>query len=340
MPLLFSEPYLGGIVEFDIPERLELQSQANQAINEALTGLKSYDIVLQQKGLNQYTEAAMSQYCRVMIKLDYSSAAGITNRELFDEFESFSYIEKNELYNILKDSIQTQNVVKQWRGSSVVSIGGVRAVKISFDRESTAEKGDVHVDQYFILAKDLTINLVCSYRISQEAHFKPAIEQFLASLKINIDSQQMYLQTFEGSKTSFLWPEKTIRWNTQMENEFISNTVSLDRIDTEGYTLLLSEIYTMDERITKEQLMLSFAQIATLTKTSLTKNLAGYNYKLTKDTWESDSTAYRLCYTYSVMGLNVAGVVYATILSDNSYAMIIGESIRDDNLFEMIINSL
>ena len=72
---LFAEKYGNSLIEFDVPDELEIQNETLSSLRKIVVGSDlldagdSFQVILQQKGLNALSQSAFNQYCRIMISV-------------------------------------------------------------------------------------------------------------------------------------------------------------------------------------------------------------------------------------------------------------------------------
>lgn len=175
-----------------ISNQLELQggnykkfSEAYQKTMSEILDFQVSDsrVVFQPKGINNFESKALALYSRVIIETDvgnYGDYDALKTKYTTSEILEFNSAIKQQVYSELKGT--TMNIVK-WLGTSVVTINGMNAIKVSYIRQ-LQDNPFVIVNTYIFQNKDRVHRLIMSYRQVEEEIWKPQFSKVLESFKI------------------------------------------------------------------------------------------------------------------------------------------------------------
>lgn len=340
-----SKPYFYDQVSFILPEALEVQSDLNRAIFKALTNAEddeTFEVKLTQKGLNDATVTANSQYCRVIITIKEDDSEYLSNEDYKEEYDNYSKKELQELNDLLESMVSRGVVLKKWYQIEFVEIDGFYSMKTHYIRSSTSgNSSDVDVINYDFNAGKFNVGISCSYRIADEKIFKPAINSVIDSLEFNFNDDKessslkgvLYEHIIPNSSIEFQWPEKNVSWETSSVNPSI--TFKLLQYESDYSFLILNDI-NYNISISDNDSNMFITQLYQQLKKKLATNYKFKNLKLIKDKFDNDEI--KFSYSYSSDYDDVCyGLYYLKKLSNTRYINLSGQYFKED---ETIINNI
>jgi hypothetical protein len=181
-----------NIGSFDMPPTMELQGGAYQTIKRNLVGniLKmrqsTFQIIVQQKGLNNFSGEGFSRYARIMFKTE----TGSSDPELVLDFDTRSIPQSDisGLSDLYKGAAQlefsnTGLKLLEWYPLQVEKINGMTCIHTSYKRQlDNNEPVIVHHYQFFNYDYDHTFML--SYRLNEKDYWENDFGKVLNSLRI------------------------------------------------------------------------------------------------------------------------------------------------------------
>lgn len=312
------------MIEFDIPKEYEIQ---NESISNIVSGLsqlvgldsdaETYNITLQQVGLNILEPGATDNYSRITVKITTNDYFPVSNSVFKAKFESLSWDEELAFFELYKLSISSLIEVKEWLDFSLTTISNYAALHVSYKRSAVADKQDVVVKMYDIFTKDYKITITCSYRENNESIFLPAIEAFLSSIKLNLPvsrvSKYLYTQKISGTNQTFLWPKEEITWQSSFDPQ--ANTISAiyDGILSDGYLIQVNSMKFKNKVFSYLQ-NIYLQMLLTETSKNMKLMLSNKPYTLVEN--KVSGGAGRLKYQYSVAGVHINGLSYTRFLDE------------------------
>ena len=136
-------------------------------------------VVFQQKGLNKFNQKGFQSYARIIIETEY----GDFDKDIFmtsQELKEANTIMRNSVYQNFKN---TNLKLISWYGTSVTSINGKSALKVSYLRQLSSNPY-VIVNIYIIPNGSKKHIITLSYRQNEEKIWKPIYSKVLKSIKI------------------------------------------------------------------------------------------------------------------------------------------------------------
>ncbi len=188
--------YIENIGTIDIPPTMEVQAGKYKEIIDPLkpelmklVGVVSdttYDLILQQKGLNELDKNGFQRYARVMIDTD------IGNRGDFDtltfnikEYSEFDVNEMNDMFHsAMKESITgTALKLVEWLPLKLETISGMSCIHLSYIRKLN-NNPTVLVNIYTFQNVDRMYSLTLSYRQNENDYWADDSNIILYSFRI------------------------------------------------------------------------------------------------------------------------------------------------------------
>jgi len=188
--------YIEGVGTIDIPPTMEVQSGLYKEIIDPLrpeimremgfASNSNYDIIIQQKGLNELTEIGYQRYARVMIDTDIGNVGDFDT--LTFDIEEYSVSDIIELNNIVRSSMVTGMAgtglkIVNWLPLKFETINGMSCIHISYVRQLN-NNPTVFVSLYRFQNVDRMYTLTLSYRQNEEEYWKDDFEILLNSFRI------------------------------------------------------------------------------------------------------------------------------------------------------------
>lgn len=175
---------LNDVGYITIPEEMELQEGIYKKMVEENIKLYNFEIsenriVFQQKGLNKFNQKGFQSYARIIIETEY----GNFDKDIFmtsQELKEANTIMRNSVYQNFKN---TNLKLISWYGTSVTSINGKSALKVSYLRQLSSNPY-VIVNMYIIPNGSKKHIITLSYRQNEEKIWKPIYSKVLKSIKI------------------------------------------------------------------------------------------------------------------------------------------------------------
>ena len=175
---------LNDVGYITIPEEMELQEGIYKKMAEEYIKLYNFEIsenrvVFQQKGLNKFNQKGFQSYARIIIETEY----GDFDKDIFmtsQELKEANTIMRNSVYQNFKN---TNLKLISWYGTSVTSINGKSALKVSYLRQLSSNPY-VIVNMYIIPNGSKKHIITLSYRQNEEKIWKPIYSKVLKSIKI------------------------------------------------------------------------------------------------------------------------------------------------------------
>ena len=155
---------LNDVGYITIPEEMELQEGIYKKMAEEYIKLYDFEIsenrvVFQQKGLNKFNQKGFQSYARIIIETEY----GDFDKDIFmtsQELKEANTIMRNSVYQNFKN---TNLKLISWYGTSVTSINGKSALKVSYLRQLSSNPY-VIVNMYIIPNGSKKHIITLSYR--------------------------------------------------------------------------------------------------------------------------------------------------------------------------------
>ena len=180
-----------NIGSFDIPPTMELQDGAYQKIKNNLENilkmnLSIFQIIVQQKGLNDLNRDGFSRYARVMFKTE----PGERDPELILDFDirQFTPIDIAGLNDIYKGVAQmgfanTGLKLLEWYPLKIEKINGMSCIHTSYKRQLNNNE-PVIVHNYNFFNYDYNHTLILSHRQNEKVYWEKDFLAILNSLRI------------------------------------------------------------------------------------------------------------------------------------------------------------
>ncbi len=168
-----------------IPNEMELQGGKygdflrKQAKNFPIEIDFDNQVVFQQKGLNNLSEAGFSSYARIIIETEYGDY-GYDTRMTPEEQKELSLAYKNKMQSLRQYGLKLLN----WYGVSRSNIGGKNAIKISYTRQLNSNP-TVYVVIYMILQGNKLYTITFSYREKEKGKWQPLFNKVINNIKIH-----------------------------------------------------------------------------------------------------------------------------------------------------------
>lgn len=324
---LFAEKYGNSLIEFDVPDELEIQNETLSSLRKIVVGSDlldagdSFQVILQQKGLNALSQSAFNQYCRIMISVIDAGEDTSTNADFKKEYDSYSSSELNEIYDSMELIFNGGVPIVSYAAKDTATIADKFALHMAYTRESTSteKKGNVFVNAYYFVVQGHYFFVTCSYRVSEKQQFAPAIDKFMKSFKVLTEEDEalsvsnkpiqyveneLYTQTLPWVSTSFLWPVKNVSWKQTSDYSGTYKSIEYDGVNNLGHntTVMVTNLKTRISALNKKA---SLNSILTNGLMNLKSALKQYNYKITQQEIKND--AVYVSYEYSAYGVSVLG---------------------------------
>jgi curved DNA-binding protein CbpA len=190
--------YLEGIGTIDIPQTMEVQSGIYKEINDSIKpelmkfmGFVSnpkYDLIVQQKGLNDLESSAYQRYARVMLDTDIGKTGDFDT--LYFDINEYSAADIRELNNVFHSSMNssfsgTGLKLVSWFPLKIEKINGMSCIHISYTRQ-LGNNPEVFVDIYKFQNVDKMHSLTLSYRLNENDYWSSDFDIILKSFRIEI----------------------------------------------------------------------------------------------------------------------------------------------------------
>lgn len=176
---------LKNVASFNLPENFEIQAGllkdvAEKVYNEYGIEYQSDEIVLQQKGLNNFNQQAFNTYFRIILK-PIHEREGIYSID----FKSADLETTNIAYMKLAKNSLTSNTIflNEFLPKEIV-IDKITCKVFSYERQ-LLDKPPVTVYHYIIEKNDKIISLTVSYRTAEKDLWSKSINIFINSLNFN-----------------------------------------------------------------------------------------------------------------------------------------------------------
>ena len=189
----FSVFSINNVGEISIPSSMELQSKDYKKISAVIGANLGYKIdetrvVFQQKGQNDLTKQGRNTYLRVIVEIKMGKKGDHSQLKKpiplnEKELQNLSEKSKKDTEESFKSVPNGQAKLLKWNGLSIVTINGQYALKTSFVRQ-LATNPPVLVESYVFPNNDRQHELILSYRVEEEATWKPIYERILNSFVI------------------------------------------------------------------------------------------------------------------------------------------------------------
>jgi hypothetical protein len=185
--------YIDGIGTIDIPPTMEIQSGIYKEIIDPLKpeimksmGILSnpnYNIIIQQKGLNDLERSGFQRYARVMINTDMGDFDTLYFN--ISEYTSADIIELNNIFQSSTRSSIAGTGLKlvNWFPLKLETINNMSCIHISYTRQ-LSNNPTVLVNIYKFQNVDKMYTLTLSYRLNEEEYWKDDFEIILNSFRI------------------------------------------------------------------------------------------------------------------------------------------------------------
>ena len=176
---------------FDIPPTMELQGGSYLKTKKALESIlkmnqSTFQIIVQQKGLNDRTSEGYSRYARVMFKTE----TGSRDTELIIDFDvkQFTPSEISGLNDMYKGAMQIQSAstglkLLEWYPLKIEIINGMSCIHTSYIRQLSNNE-PVIVHQYSFFNYDYDHTFILSYRQNEKDYWEKDFMTILNSLRI------------------------------------------------------------------------------------------------------------------------------------------------------------
>lgn len=336
---VFAESILNGAITFDVPSVLEIQSGSyldfkNDMFNAAgITNETSYmKVVLQQKGVNDFTPNSSDKYCRIIIEVTEtdSSLSNDANKRIIN---ALTPSDIQEFEETLKSSAKTQEVIDKWYPMERLDFAGCFAVKISYERQSVSGNSNVYVETYSIPSSNCVIKITFSYRITYESYFLPAIEDFKKSLKI--DLSKILIESGTKGAVQIIGTSKKVRWpengqfhylDDDSEARYYECNYAGDFLTTQLTAVQSTTRFPYTERL--QTISVLGLSISSTLKDIL--NGAGiYNYEMTKKIATSDYV--QVEFKFKELGIDCSGVLVFLFADERTFLIFLGLEFGADN---------
>ncbi len=177
----------------DLPPSMEVQNgdykkyaetAQKKEINKLGIEVTGNRIVFQNKGTN---DGNASEYVRVSIDTEYGDFGKLTENDIT---KAELYEINNDLKNNLQNDLRKAGMkILQWNGTTIVTVNGQTALKISYVREAHSStpanlKSPVVVNIYHFFNGDRKHSLTVSYRQTGEKKWNPLLEKVTNSFTI------------------------------------------------------------------------------------------------------------------------------------------------------------
>jgi hypothetical protein len=180
-----------NIGNFDIPPTMELQGGAYLKTKNALENIlkmnqSTFQIIIQQKGLNDLTSEGYSRYARVMFKTDMGSR----DSELILDFDvkQFTSDDISGLNDVYKRALQigftnSGQKLLEWYPLKIEIINGMSCIHTNYKRQLNNNE-PVIVHNYHFFNYDYEHTLILSYRQNERDYWEKDFVTILNSLRL------------------------------------------------------------------------------------------------------------------------------------------------------------
>lgn len=178
-----------NVGNIDIPASMEIQSGKYKEYNNKLKSyfnIEEAQLVLQQKGINDYSQNSFKKYARVLLETNIGFANDF--EKLNFEVNAFTYNEIAELSNYLEDSYTKDlNSINQkmitFYPVSLKKINNMSCMHIKYIRQM-ANNPQVLVNVYLFQNYDRVHKLTLSYRLNEAVYWEDDLKKVLSSFRI------------------------------------------------------------------------------------------------------------------------------------------------------------
>jgi curved DNA-binding protein CbpA len=188
--------YIDNIGTIDFPPTMEIQSGKYKEIKDTLKpelmkqmGVISnpnYDIIIQQKGLNDLNENGYQKYLRVMLNTDIGNIGDYDTLSFnIGEYSISDISELNNLFRSLTEAGMKGAGLKitNWFPLKIEKVNGMSCIHISYERQLN-NNPIVIVSIYKFMNVDRMYNLTLSYRRNEEEYWSNDFNTILKSFRI------------------------------------------------------------------------------------------------------------------------------------------------------------
>jgi hypothetical protein len=163
-----------------------LKGNIERILHISMIELRTFQIVIHQKGLNDLSEEGFSRYARVMFKTE----EGEKDEDLTLDF-NVNEITRNEiaeLNNMAKSMVQmgfgnTGLKIIEWYPLKMEKINGMSCMHTSYKRQLNNNE-PVIVNNYKFFNYDYNHTLIMSYRLNENEYWEGDFKKILDSLRI------------------------------------------------------------------------------------------------------------------------------------------------------------
>jgi hypothetical protein len=180
-----------NVGSFDIPPTMELQDgpyklNKNLLINTLSMNQMTSQIIVQQKGLNNFSNGSSSRYARIIFKTE----TGSRDKGLFLNMDILRFSKDNisTLNDVYKDVTQSElsstgMKLLEWYPLQVEKINEMSCIHISYKRQM-GNNQPVIVHNYLFFNYDYDHSFIMSYRENEKDYWENDFRIILNSLKI------------------------------------------------------------------------------------------------------------------------------------------------------------
>ena len=181
--------YLKNVGHFDMPPTMEVLSGKYKVIVDEFKNIYGYDVnqlVIQQKGLNEFGQSASKKYARILFDIEIGNQGDLEKQNF--NVNGITLSELTELGKTYKPSIEksvevTGSKLIEWFPVKAEKINSYSCLHISYKRQLN-NRPQVMVNMYLFMNNDRQYILTMSYRINEEDYWKADLEKTLDSLVI------------------------------------------------------------------------------------------------------------------------------------------------------------
>ena len=181
--------YLKNIGHIDMPPTMQVQSGKYKVLVDEFLNIYGYDVaqlVIQQKGLNEFGKDAFEKYARIIIETEVGKQGDF--EKLNFDINSISSSDLSEMDKTFKPGIiqsiaVTGSKLVDWFPTTIEKLNGYSLMHVSYKRQLN-DRPIVMVNMYLFMNNDRKFTVTMSYRISEENYWKTDLEKALNSFVI------------------------------------------------------------------------------------------------------------------------------------------------------------
>jgi hypothetical protein len=181
--------FIQDLGSIDIPPTMEvLSGKYKEIVTEVKDVMKidASNIIIHQKGLNEFEESSFQKYARVLIDTEIGQDKQFESLTFNINYFSAKDIEELEKIFLMgiEDSIKNTDIkIKEWFPLKLETINGMSSLHFRYIRQ-LRNNPLVHVEIFIFFNNDRFHRLTLSYRLSEEEYWKDDLNNILNSFRI------------------------------------------------------------------------------------------------------------------------------------------------------------